>query len=68
VAEKILMLRGHDHPYLQLEMHEAARMIHRVDPLPLRENGTDRSLAALPPVVDRAETPVQAPIDATAHP
>lgn len=68
VAEKTLMLRVHDHHYLLLEMHEAARTIHRVDPLPLQENGRDHSPVALPPVVDRAETPVQAPIDATAHP
>ncbi|KAG5661512.1 hypothetical protein KAF25_005634 [Fusarium avenaceum] len=68
VAEKILMLRWHDHRFLLLEMHEAAPMIHRVDPLPLQENGRDHSPVALPPVVDRVGTPVQARIDATAHP
>ncbi|KAM0562149.1 hypothetical protein ACHAPJ_002594 [Fusarium lateritium] len=68
VAERILTLQEDGHRYLHLVTDEAARMIHRVDPLLPRENGRDQSLVAHRVEVDRVETPVRACIGVTAHP
>ncbi|KAF4448810.1 hypothetical protein F53441_7859 [Fusarium austroafricanum] len=68
VDEKILTTLEDGRHYPQVEIVEAARMIHRVDPLLLRENGRGHTPVAHHVEVDRAEIPVQPLIGVTAHP